>query len=213
MDDVFLLTDTELATRLQALREEADRRTQTAIKDAAQIIHGHEYAKRAIVVAAAGNHSILFVGGAGTGKTMLRGLAYQLGVGESYEMLPCPCGFLRSHIHVCRCTVKQIEKHLRGTPHAEINVEVCQVPEQEMRSRVTPFSYYADQLKGVKEAAAPTEMDRFAQELLKHAVSELGLMTGRRNEILKVAGSIAKLDHATVITSSHMAEAINYRKV
>ena len=62
--DVLKLTDTSLAGLQQSVTNEARRRSLAATqgRDAASIIRGNEMAKRAASIAAAGQHSILFVG-------------------------------------------------------------------------------------------------------------------------------------------------------
>ena len=96
--NLLTLTDSKLATLYRQTINEIVRRTTAATNgyDAASIICGNECAKRAVVVAAAGGHSILFVGPPNCGKTMLRAVALELGLGNTFEARPCPCGYRRS---------------------------------------------------------------------------------------------------------------------
>ena len=78
--NLLKMNDTQLADLKQSLANEIRRRTQMAVNghDAATVIWGNELAKRALQIAAAGKHSILFVGPSNSGKTMLRAVALEL---------------------------------------------------------------------------------------------------------------------------------------
>ena len=88
--NLLILTDSKLvALHCQAANEIARRAKAATIgHDAASIICGNECAKRALLVAAAGNHSILFTGPPNCGKTMLRAVALELGLGNTFEARP-----------------------------------------------------------------------------------------------------------------------------
>ena len=96
--NLLTLNDNKLAFFHRQAAAEIARRAKAATNghDAASIIHGNEMAKRALLVAAAGNHSILFVGPPNCGKTMLRAVALEIGLGNTFETRPCPCGYYGS---------------------------------------------------------------------------------------------------------------------
>jgi len=96
--NLLALTDSTLAALNRQTNNEIARRAKAATNgyDAASIIHGNEMAKRALLVATAGNHSILFIGPPNCGKTMLRAVALELGLGNTFEARPCPCGYARN---------------------------------------------------------------------------------------------------------------------
>ena len=56
-------------------------------------------------------------------------------------------------------------------------------------------------------------LDREAQELLRMAISELGLSARAYDKILKVARTIADLDTAELILARHISEAVQYRSL
>jgi magnesium chelatase family protein len=50
-----------------------------------------------------------------------------------------------------------------------------------------------------------------AAELVKAAVSDLGLSARAHDKVLRVARTVADLDAADTITAAHVSEAVNYR--
>jgi len=54
-------------------------------------------------------------------------------------------------------------------------------------------------------------LEKEAQELLRMAISELGLSARAYDKILKVARTIADLGQKEIISQEHIAEAIQYR--
>jgi predicted ATPase with chaperone activity len=210
--NILTLTDTKLAALHRQAINEIARRTKAATNghDAATLVHGNEMAKRALVVAAAGNHSILFVGPPNCGETMLRATALELGLGTTFEARPCPCGYRNDPRLACECSYKQIERHLRTLPVADISIEVMCPPEREMRSSGTGLAEMRQQIE-TKTAFESLELGDDSRNLLKAAMAELAFDTDVRNRILAVARTIANLDRCERIEARHLCEAINYR--
>jgi predicted ATPase with chaperone activity len=171
-----------------------------------------EAVKRAVVVAAAGKHSLHLVGAPNVGKTMLRAVALEMGLAETFESRPCPCGYFCDPRHDCKCTARQIERHRAKFPPAEITIEVPPVPERELSSRL-PGTTLAEMRGQIANMAQFTslELDEHCRNLLRAAVAELGIDAATRESIIRVARTIANLDGRENIEAPHICEAINYR--
>ncbi len=210
--NLVTLTDSTLAALHRQVANEIARRAKAATNgyDAASIVYANEMAKRAVVVAAAGNHSILFIGPPICGKTMLRAVAWELGLGNTFEVRPCPCGYRNDPRRACECRCSQIERHLRKLPVADINIEMFCPAEREMRSPGTSIAEMRKQIES-KTGYESLELGDESRNLLKAAVSELAIDPDARTRIIAIARTIANLDHGERIEARHLCEAINYR--
>ncbi|MGO9110782.1 MAG: ATP-binding protein, partial [Thermoguttaceae bacterium] len=192
---------------------EIARRAQAATSgyDAATIIRGNECAKRALLVAAAGNHSILFVGLPNCAKTMLRAVALELGLGNTFEARPCPCGYYGSPLRPCDCSAAKIERCRGAWPVADITVEVLQPPQREFNGR--PGTTLAEMRSQIARMSSHTDLtlDQDSANLLRCACVEYGIDPDARNRIIAIARTIANLDRSERIDARHTCEAINYR--
>jgi len=210
--NILTLTDNNLAALHRQAANEIARRAKAATNgfDAASIVYGNEMAKRALLVAAAGNHSILFIGPPNCGKTMLRAVALELGLGITYEARPCPCGYRNDPRRACECRISQIERHHRKLPVADINIEMVCPPEREMRSPGTSVGEMRKQIEA-KTGFDSLELGEDSRNLLRAAASELGIDPDARPRIIAIARTIANLDRNERIEARHVCEAINYR--
>lgn len=152
---------------------------------------------------------------------------------------PCPCGYRGDSRRSCHCTPPQIERYMSKISgplldRIDIHIEVPAVPfrelsggspgttSAEMRGQVVE----ARQLQAGRFAGAATrynadmthrqtrqfcKLDDECQNILKSAMAELGLSARAHDKVLRVARTIADLDHSEPIRPSHMNEAINYR--
>jgi predicted ATPase with chaperone activity len=210
--NLLKLSDKQLAELRQSIDNEAQRRTKAAVNghDAGNIIYGNELAKRAAMIAAAGNHSILFVGPPNCGKTMLRALCLALGLTETYEARRCPCGHFEDPYAECKCTTRQVERTIAKWPVVDIAVEVVRPRERDRSYRGTSM---ADMRQCISTMTRFTEetLDENATCLLRAASKELGLDLVGVARVIGVARTIANLDQREMIVASHISEAINYR--
>ena len=152
---------------------------------------------------------------------------------------PCPCGYRGDPRRACQCTTPQVEKYMGKISgplldRIDIHLEVPAVPFRELSASRTGTSSsqmreavlaarlrQATRFKGLKTRAnarmSSREIREFctlesaALELLRAAVSDLGLSARAHDKVLRVARTIADLDAADTIGPAHVSEAINYR--
>lgn len=156
-------------------------------------------------------------------------------------MNPCPCGYLGDEGGRCRCTQEQVSRYrarLSGPllDRIDLHVEVPRLdlshlqsgpdssaqPESsaEVRERVQAARARATDRAGKANAALePREIERDCrlsqdgQQLLRQAMQRLSLSARAYHRILKVARTIADLDHSDPILPVHLGEAIGYRRL
>ena len=152
-------------------------------------------------------------------------------------MNPCPCGYLGHHNGKCRCTPDQIARY-RGKisgpllDRIDIQIEVPAAPQEDLmrqtggepsgaiRQRVEKAYQRQLERQGRANARlAVKEIDEYCipdlpgENLLKQAISRLNLSGRAYHRILKLARTIADLGESDSITSNHIAEAVQYRRL
>jgi predicted ATPase with chaperone activity len=212
--NLITFADTKLADLHRQVTNEMERRARIATTghDAAAIIFGNEMAKRTVVVAAAGNHSLLLIGPPNCGKTMMRAVALELGLSQTFEARPCPCGHRNNPRQDCSCTVRQIERQVRNFPQADVTVEMVLPAERERR---TPGTTLTDMRRQTEDKTdhPSLDLDDVSRTLLSTAVRDVGLDPDQQRRAIAVARTIANLDRQEQIGVSHLMEAINYRSL
>ena len=154
---------------------------------------------------------------------------------------PCPCGNYFNPQKVCRCNPAKIRNYLGKISgplldRIDIHIEVPQVKYRELsetkdaessqaiRQRVENartiqrerfkltriFSNAQMQGRLIKEVCV---LNKGAQELIRLAISELGLSARAYDKILKVSRTIADLNQEKIIREEHVAEAVQYRSL
>ncbi|MDR4518980.1 MAG: YifB family Mg chelatase-like AAA ATPase [Nitrosomonas sp.] len=153
-------------------------------------------------------------------------------------MNPCPCGYLGHPSGKCHCTPDQITRY-RGKisgpllDRIDLQIEVPAIPQDELMRKQTSGeksetirhrvenAYHLQTSRqkktnsqlSVKEIDRHCVLDTVSENLLKQAISRLNLSARAYHRILKVARTIADLAGVDQISSQHIAEAIQYRKM
>ena len=158
------------------------------------------------------------------------------------SMNPCPCGYYGDPTHHCVCTPGQIQRYMNkisgplldridiqceisNLSFSEISKMEAGEPSEKIRERVIMArqiqeNRYKD-FKGIHCNAQMTErmIHQYAEpdvaslDMLRMAMERLKLSARAYNRILKVARTIADLDHSEKVLSQHIAEAIGYRNL
>jgi magnesium chelatase family protein len=155
-------------------------------------------------------------------------------------MNPCPCGHAGDPARSCRCDPITIERYLARIsgplldridiqlrvpavranelsgesaeePSAAIRARVEGAREQQRRRFAGSPGLYANAHMGPRELRLHCRLDSEAEELLRGAMSRLGLSARAFHRILKVARTVADLAGEERVGASHVAEAIQYR--
>lgn len=153
-------------------------------------------------------------------------------------MNPCPCGYLGQPR--CRCTQEQVQRYrakISGPllDRIDLLLEVPAVdnkllrpqpgenpPESSASVRKRVMKARQIQLKRAGQANAALQhkqLEVFCPlrdqdfQLVEHAISRLGLSARAYHRILKVARTIADLAGSEQIQTSHLSEAISYRRL
>ncbi len=151
-------------------------------------------------------------------------------------MNPCPCGFLGSPTHACRCTPDQIHRYqakLSGPlmDRIDLHIEVPALPSADLlgaapgeatepiRLRSTVARQRALDRQGCSNMALQgqaidlhVQLDSDAVKFLNVAATRMGWSARSTHRALKVARTIADLAGAEHTQISHLAEAMQYRR-
>ena len=160
----------------------------------------------------------------------------------SAAMNPCPCGYATDPTHECSCTPQQIQKYLSRISgplldRIDIHIEVPTVKYSELSSdqvgessitirqrvenaREIQLNRFTDK-KHIfcnarmesKDIRQYCKIDQQGEELLKMAITKLGLSARAYDRILKVARTIADLENSDSIKPQYISEAIQYRSL
>jgi magnesium chelatase family protein len=157
-------------------------------------------------------------------------------------MNPCPCGYFGDTQRECSCSdgnVVRYQKRISGPllDRIDIFIEVPRVeyeklaaegtgePSSAIRQRVAntrkvQSQRFADSPLVCNAEMTPTEVRRFcqtaldeeAQSLLRVAMAQLSLSARSFHRVLKLARTVADMSGSQLISSAHVAEAVQYRQ-
>lgn len=157
-------------------------------------------------------------------------------------MNPCPCGYFTDPSKECTCTPPQIQRYMakisgplldRIDRHIEVPAvkfkELSSKGEGEKSSLIRERVISAREIQlyrfkemkhvfsngdmGSKEVRMFCKLDTTGEELLKMAMTKLGLSARAYDRILKVSRTIADLENSENILTQHLSEAIQYRSL
>src|SRR5882724_4790158 len=151
-------------------------------------------------------------------------------------MNPCPCGYYGHRTIACRCTpdmVARYQDRISGPllDRIDMRIEVTSLTEQELmelpdgepsrkpaeRVRVA-YQRALDRQGKTNDQLQPGEVERICapegtvKQLLQAASIKLGWSARAYHRVLKVARTVADLEANDVLTTQHVAEAIQYRR-
>ncbi|NQT49553.1 YifB family Mg chelatase-like AAA ATPase [Candidatus Kuenenbacteria bacterium] len=154
---------------------------------------------------------------------------------------PCPCGYYSDPDKNCVCSPSQIIKYnnkISGPilDRIDLHIEVPRIdfdkmqqtggnePSEKIRARVekvhkmqrqrfkdTSIKYNSEM--GPQNIRTFCQLDEQSLELMKSAVNQLHLSARSFHRILKISRTIADLEDSENITSTHIAEALQYRSL
>jgi magnesium chelatase family protein len=151
-------------------------------------------------------------------------------------MNPCPCGFYGDPTRECRCTPGIIQRYLAKVSgplldRIDLHIEVPAVPFKELRSKGDGVT--SAQIRERVEAAREVQLQRGfynaqippsqlrqlcalddqGERTLEMAVRRMNLSARAHDRILRVARTVADLDHADRVSAKHLAEAVQFRNL
>jgi magnesium chelatase family protein len=151
-------------------------------------------------------------------------------------MNPCPCGFYGDNTRECRCTPGIIQRYLAKVSgplldRIDLHIEVPAVPYKELRGK-TDGQASAQIRERVEQARAvqrergfynsqipPSQLrtlcalDDSGERTLEMAVRRMNLSARAHDRILRVARTVADLDHSASVSAKHLAEAVQFRNL
>jgi magnesium chelatase family protein len=157
-------------------------------------------------------------------------------------MNPCPCGYYTDPTKECTCNTSMIQKYMAkisgpmldridihievpavkykdlssdvtGETSEEIRKRVCDAREIQTKRFKEYSNIYSNADMGTNEIREYCKLNSAGTELLKMAMTKLGLSARAYDRILKVSRTIADIEKCKNIEANHISEAIQYRSL
>lgn len=154
-------------------------------------------------------------------------------------MNPCPCGYLGDETGRCHCSSEQVARYrskISGPllDRIDMHLEVPRVSHEVLRNGSAEGEEKSEQIrqrvvaarnkamarsKKANAALTASEVKQYCQltdqdhQLLEQAMTKFGLSNRAYHRILKLARTIADLANSEQINTTHLSEAISYRKL
>ena len=157
-------------------------------------------------------------------------------------MNPCPCGHSGDSTRRCTCAPPQVQKYLgrvsgplldridlhvdvpavryrdladqrSGEPSAAMRERVCRARDVQRARFAGRPDVHANAHMAPRDLRTFCRIGEGSDALLRTAISRLGLSARAYHRVLKIARTIADLDGAGEIATSHVGEAIQYRSL
>ena len=154
-------------------------------------------------------------------------------------MNPCPCGHHGNENGRCHCTWEQIQRYRNKISgplldRIDMHIEVPQVPRQLLQQQSIDKQITSQQVQARVTQARALQLQRFNkcnaqltnreleqvcelsekdESLIDQAIERFGFSSRAYHRILKVARTVADLDASETVSTKHITEAINYRKL
>ena len=156
-------------------------------------------------------------------------------------MNPCPCGFFNDPSRECTCTPPMIQRYvskISGPLLDRIDIHIdmpavkyrelrddsggetsTQIRERVMKARDRQLERYQGEKIYSNAQMSSRQIRKYCnisadcERLLESAMTRLGLSARAHDRILKVSRTIADLDAAEDISTTHISEAIQYRSL
>lgn len=130
---------------------------------------------------------------------------------------PCPCGFFGSSIQECRCSSHELARYrrkLRGPLLDRFDI-FCQLDAVSAADLADHESnqWYAvsPTIEHIKKLPRDITLDSAAGQMLSAAQDRLKLSVRSYHKTIKVAQTIALMEHSDRVMTHHVAEALQYR--
>lgn len=227
----------DLLTRAASVEPDADPDNPPGRAEAWERLAGNQPLRRAMEIAIAGHHTLVYVGLPEFGWEEVSAI-----MGEwATTIQHCPCGNFRNHVHAdpCVCTFSEIEGHRKTRPFqaaldSDLIVEALPPTEDDYWDNPEPYTDVLERVRSVRLSQAigggevaqpkwrdepriggvyrPRRMsDTSTFKLLNEAREKWSLNGRRLVSVQRVAHTIAGLEGSPYIEAHHVREALLFR--